>query len=219
MKNLILLFLLTSSIVLFGQDRVDIESVAFESESGVLKKVTGWSYEEISGKWESHKGYFKYGHGYNGTIGYKSGYSSHSQNMKSMQFKKLCLNSVNYFVLIYTTTNSGYLYPNIKEEPYSFKSYEAFAFSEKDYNKFINIDTNVVTIKTRYYAGSRNEKKLAYLIRSKLSDPENVEAKFTFKKVTGKDLVRFTLPGGYPPSSLDKGYFEITFEDFLKLKI
>ena len=241
MKNvkvmMMTLMMCLTTMVSFGQDRVNREKLSFLDKSNQLTTAVGWSYNTTLGEWvdynnviESDKSYKEKYKSFQGSYMM----SDRTQNFISIQTKTLVYKDIKYYVLLVEKWNGDYKYPNIGEDWRIYKTMYGYIFTETEYNKLNNID-GVMNLETQYMVsmGSyyENYDEIVFLdkIQTNLSSEKSkYSSAYTFPiKKTETGDIRFYVPNSFSTSSyspynevdFEKEYFETTFDNFSKFII
>jgi hypothetical protein len=234
-KLLVVTGLVLSSMMSYGQDRVNTPSLKWLEVSSPLVKADGWVYNKFDKKWSKYN---------NNLEGENDGY---------FNFYSLNINTINYrgnkyYVLVQKMKGHSFEYPAIYRGYYSYTTFRAFAFTESDFNKIKNIElgeTITLATKTQSYLGNTTghtekgetltkvcHKELLNDIRNEIDNVNGFEQDvyvFKIKKTTsnGKVVYRFITPydpdsvysGGGLYTDFEKMYYEVSsLNELLTLK-
>lgn len=241
MKKYIFIFILSIGY-LNSQERENRKDLIFISESQVIKNAIGWSFNNTSGNWISHKNFLsdKVGSSFNNKV-------TANQNFINLQFRGVKYDSLMYYALIIPKFDYSYKYPSIQVGIYSYKRIDIYVFSDLEYNK-INSLKNEIYIGTRMFQSIEGNLKnirqqdlldtiqtiiIADINRSEFDKKYSNEFSYIFpiKKIQIKDKVdvRFFLPSfnsdfkessvRKPKLDFDNQYFELDELEFKKFII
>lgn len=216
----------------FAQERINRGKLEFTSESMVLNKSVGWSYNNAIGEWVdygnvicSDKTYKSSDKEY--TVRYKlSGANMMSrteQNFNSLQIKSLTFNDVKYYVLIVDKWDGNYKYPTLNQDWTFFRKTCGYIFNELEYNKLKNIKSDTTTkINITHFIEDINvykENKFLELIEFELKNTPNCDT-YSFNLIKSRDDIRFFIPSKADYiDSFQYNYFETSLDNFEKLSI
>jgi hypothetical protein len=221
-KLLVVTGLVLSSMMSYGQDRVNKKPISWDEVSTPFTSAVGWQYSESEGKWKSQincicdKVEIKY-----------------DQHFYDLQVKSLTFNKNKYYVLIQKKKGVDWEYPTIGRGFRTYTQHVVFLFKDDDFNKLNNIEdnTSINLIKLTdtgwydvMYDKVNVEKFIKDAVREYLEKSDNGETLYepfyrfniTKAKNLNKDVYRFLLPENASDSYLDsefdikKTYFEVT---------
>jgi hypothetical protein len=226
----ITIILITLNGLAFSQARVDRAELSFSSESDKLKKATGWAYNSTLGEWIDYRNLISDNKDYkakNILLGGSWLKSRENQNFIDIQTKSLDFEGETYYVLLIRKMNGGYKYPTLQLEYITFKSMFGYIFTENEYKKLININSEVVLKTTKVVAsGSKykryNESELLDEIQTVLFS-NNTYRTTTYRfpvMISDEGNIRFYLPvASYKDYDFEEAYFETSYREFNRLII
>lgn len=204
-----LTLIILSGFQSFGQERVNRDKITFIDSSEIMRKATGWTYDNTRGQWFEHKN----------TIPIIE-----DQDFLSVQTKTIFFNSKKYYVLIVAKLDGNWEYPSIHEGWYTYNVFRGYIFTENEYNKLYALDTTTLDIKIKYdvnMINEFNEVEFLDLIQNKIltakEDPHFVLI-MPIKKST-EGAIRFYLPCYHFQYDFKKRYFETDSVNFSKIII
>jgi len=217
----------------FGQERINRGKLEFTSESMVLNKSVGWSYNNAIGEWVD------YGNVICSDKNYKSSNKEYQirynlagsnlmsriyQNFNSLQIKSFTYLDVKYYVLIVDKWDGNYKYPTLNEDWGFFRKTCGYIFNELEYNKLKDIKSDTFTIvNITHFVEDINvykESKFLDLIEYELLATSFCEP-YSFNLLKSRDgNIRFFTPTKASEiESFQYKYFETRLENFEKLLI
>jgi hypothetical protein len=219
MKKLLVLLIVLSSIVSYGQDRINKQAISWDEVSIPFTSAVGWQYSNSEGKWKSQinciceKVEIKY-----------------EQHFFDLQIKSVTYNGKKYFILIQKKRGVDWEYPSIGRGFRTYVQHIAFLFKDGEYEKLKSLqDTTTINLfhlaETGWYEVTYEKVNVDKYIRDSIREHfENMDkgetlyesSFYTFKmnktKNLNKDVIRFLLPeaSSYSYSDFDitKTYFE-----------
>lgn len=215
----------------FGQERINRGKLEFSSESMVLNKTVGWSYNNAIGEWVDYGNVICSDKTYKSSDNeYKVKYnlsgsnlmSRSYQNFNSLQIKSLSYKDVKYYVLIVDKWDGNYKYPTLNQDWTFFRKTCGYIFNEEEYNKLKNIKSDTITkINITHFVEDINvykESKFLELIEYELSATTFCEP-YSFNLIKSHDgHIRFFLPDKTNEiESFEFKYFETSKDNFDKL--
>ena len=235
--------MMCSTLVSFGQERVNRQKLSFDTMSSIMTTATGWSYNSILGEWVDYDNVIcsrkEYKEEYKSLQGdYMM--SETTQNFRGIHTKTLKFNNVTYYVLVIEKWSGRYEYPSIKQDWYTFKETIGYLFTETEFIKLrtylgnphiegeIELRTKI-TVKMGSKYEKYDETVFLDLIQTKLStDTREINnlPEYIFPIIRTKErLIRFYLPEYYfsgnskvyGKHSFEKSYFETNHENFNKI--
>jgi hypothetical protein len=231
-KLLVMLVCIFLGFNTISQERINRGKLEFSSESMVLNKSVGWSYNNTIGEWVdygnlicSDKTYKSSGKEYQ--VRYNLAGSNLMsriyQNFNSLQIKSLTYNNTKYYVLIVDKWDGSYNYPTLNEDWHYFRKTCGYIFNESEYNKLKDIKSDTLTtINTTHFVEDINiykESKFLDLIEYELSDSLECDS-YSFILTKTRNVIRFIIPiksGDF--ESFQYKYFETSLDNFNKLLI
>lgn len=215
-----ILFILSLSLLFLNtnaQERTTIQDTIILPKTKSLTRATGWEYHDSSNKWESSKN------------------SVSKQNFKSLYFKKVRINDVDYYVLFHVYTKGAYRYPNLQMDWYTYEKTDFYCLSKEQYTQLFNNKGECDSLQIVDYSGEK-----VYVYKSKtdrmiVEDVEKVVNGYhskdltqyyilRFKKSDDGKYMRFLLPYFYYKSKYSSDrydfkqcYFEVPLAEWEKL--
>jgi hypothetical protein len=214
----LLLFLVTLSSVLYGQERVNRPKLKFEACSDTLSKAIGWAYNETLGEW----------------VDFENSISDDKNIKKNYSICDLCYKGQNFLKLYTKSTfykETKYYIFIVEKCASSFnldvKKVTGYIFNNEEYQKITNIE-NIVELKSCgrvtviNYANSFDENVFLDLIQSEIiKEDKEYSPHYIFPLLKSKEgMIRFCLPdffSNYFPYNFDKAYFEVDPKSFSKI--
>jgi hypothetical protein len=212
--------------VSFGQDRVNRVNPTYESEGYVLKDIIGWGYNEQLGQW---RGYPNVIWTWDEEYDNSSWDKSISDDIISLQIKTITINDTLYYVLVREHYCGRYKYPEIHVDWYYFITKDLMLLTIDDIRKLRNIQnepTTICAITATMNSRNADKNEVNYILKE-LREKDFLQDKdyITIYQATDGSI-RFIF-GSYLPYNyekhqddehldMEKSYFEITEEDYLK---
>jgi len=204
---------------IYGQERINRDRLNFEQKSEILTNASGWSFNQLSGKWiETENMISDNVNSRDRTI----------QNFRSIQTKSLTYKGSKYYVIIVEKLSGEYRYPVLHLEWIQYINYEGYIFTEKEYGKLFNIK-GVMKLKTRLMSrhclefSKYNEEDFLDGILFELRNKKDIFGSYVYifpvmKSEDGK--IRFYVPDNFinfEVCDFSKRYFETDYENFSKI--
>lgn len=218
------LFIITTLCLIclagFAQERVNRPKLSFISEGAVLNTFTGWAYDSGVGEWVDCKNVIEHSKQYSKYANSETWKSHTYNNIISLQFKTINCKGTNYYVLVWNKFDGAYKYPHIREEWSYWKIKLFLMFDEYNMDKLRNLTNDpiiieVPTAKQRRYSDAADVDIIQTEMESSYQSKSNI---VIYKATDGsirflfKDYIYRSIGTG-----IDKEYFEISEEDYLKL--
>ncbi|MBS1686953.1 MAG: hypothetical protein JSS76_19605 [Bacteroidetes bacterium] len=225
MKKLLLLpvFLFVFIAFTTAQSRVDKVLPVIEKRSAGINSATGWI-QDNNGKWVSHRN----------LIATESDpvpdfIKSNRENFEWFHSAKVTYQGKTYYLFYYPRISGEYKYPAIEQDWYTFPEVPFLVYDQANYESLkkavlakqsgdIRFTTNIVpAMPPRTADASSILPDIATAIDSHSEFTKAKTFLINIQKDNGKDVVRFTLfkEDGLP--ELWFTYFEVPYEDFLKI--
>jgi len=225
-----LIILLLSTLISFGQDRVNRQKISFDTTSQLLTKATGWNYNSIIGEWVDYKNVICGDKDYKGKYASLQGgpyMMSNFDSFNSIQFKTITFNNKKYYVLVINMWSGAYEYPSLRMDWYEFKETIGYIFNEEEYQKLLKIDSLVVlNTKISVHIGSKYQKyddiEFLDLIQTALLSDNKYSDSLVWPILKTKEgYIRFQLPKRVPyygePYNFKDSYFETDYNNFKRI--
>ena len=229
MKNLKLYLLLAASIsvnIAICQAREDQTSVSFSKKSELLFNITGWAFNNGTGKWISNPSVID-PYSCPNCLAKDGATYEYRQNVRWLQIGIIQFSGKKYFVLENMQEHGEYKYPALKEEWIHHTVFQAFVMDEQQYqqlkSQMLMKDSKISEIyaTTVYAEHVVTEEALLENIREALISNLQTQKeyfRYNVQAISGKDIVRFRMPEkDSSTESFSKTYFESSAEDFMKL--
>lgn len=207
----------------FGQDRVNRVNPTYTNEGYTLTNIMGWNYNDQLGQWIGHPNVI-----WNKTREFRKDWEdiSRSKNIYDLQFKTIVINEQLYYVLIFNFIYGRYLYPNIQVDWFWTRRKEITILTENEFQKLCNLSNTPISIygyetSIDRYDGDQNE--INYILQEIKDNDDYFLRRITIYQATdGSIRFNFDSTSKYNVKdnknmNLDKQYFEISGEEYLKL--
>ena len=234
MEKLLIIVLMLTSLVGNGQSRENSTPLKFRSETGIVNKATGWSFNSTFEEWVDYENAINNNKDYKDRFKSLQGQymmSKRNQNFIDIQMKTVVVDSVKYCVLIVKKWAGRYKYPSLKKDWESWKQYEGFIFEHSEYDLNLDSLVTVVELKTKKMASlstqykKYDDKSFLAIIQKTIREPaKSYLPEFVMPiKLASNDerFIRFHLPerfNKYGNYDFEKNYFELLASDFNVLK-
>lgn len=220
----------------YSQPRTDEKKGTYKidvQKSLAVTNIDGWCYDNSYGKWAGYKNtilnQFKNGNNKKTLFASVSDMSwDATENILSMQFKKIYVNEHKYYALYTTRWRYWYTYPAIHEDIHHYKLTEIFLFTEDNYRKLFDLHDGINSIPiyecSSYGIGYDNDKRCRYKTEKDFytyfCNNENLVRKFYkfFVKKEDDTTIRFQQPGKYyEMSEFENGTVGRKYDDYMDM--
>lgn len=206
------LFLLVSFLC-YSQERKDGDFGSYtikQAQSPLVTNIVGWAYDGSFKKWAGYKNLImsKYKSGNNKTPLQASMYDMGDyslDNILSMKFKSVVVNSVQYYALYIVRWEHYYDYPEIFTDSHYYKDTYIYLFAEEEYNKLFDLPDTIckINITTSNYSRRnhmspfRQTKEREYFELTAANLTSKRHCGWFYVKKEGDSYVRFQFPEKY----------------------
>ncbi len=182
------------STICFCQERINRENIHFLEESGIITTATGWKYNEVQGKWIDNKNCIS------------DSWVDDINRFTSIQIKTFLYDEKKYYIFIKSTINKNEFYI-LKKEEYE-RLFTLTNQSRCIYGAFFVCDSSASEEEITYHITKEIYKILYRRIGDCFID--------IYKATDGNIRFLFHQTWG---ARIYNAYFEITEDEWLKLKI